>query len=143
MADGPIGEERVLARDHAGVEAFAPSTDAPAIPLKGPDGLDRHTRRDLRKQEQAIARQFMGGPIWPYALAAWGGFAACVIVFFVNLMNVRRTIASETTDSPLPLDQPVTAAAPASSVTPLTPASAPALGASQASVPVAGGVPAI
>ena len=37
--------------------------------------LDRHVRRDLRKQEQAIARQFMGGRMWPYVVAAWGGFA--------------------------------------------------------------------
>jgi beta-carotene hydroxylase len=88
VTDGPIGEERLLVRDNAGVEAFVPSTDAPAIPLTAPDGLDRHVRRDLRKQEQAIARQFMGGPIWPYALAAWGGFALWVSLFPLTMLGI-------------------------------------------------------
>ena len=88
MTDGPIGEERTLARTDAGVEAFVPATDAPAIPLSAPDGLDRHVRRDLRKREQEIARQFMGGPIWPYALAAWGGFALWVSLFPLTMLDI-------------------------------------------------------
>ena len=57
MSDRPIGEERVLARDSADLEAFAPASDSPAIPLGAGDDLDRHVRRDLRRQELAIARQ--------------------------------------------------------------------------------------
>ena len=88
MTDGPIGEAQLLARDGAGVEAFAPATERPAIPLTGPDALDRHTRRDLRKQEQAIARQFMGGRMWPYVLAAWGGFALWVSLFPLTMLDI-------------------------------------------------------
>ena len=88
MADGPIGEAHVLARDSAGVEAFAPATDRPAIPLGGPDQLDRHVRRDLRKQEIAIAREYMGGRMWPYVVAAWGGFALWLALFPLTMFDI-------------------------------------------------------
>ncbi len=45
------------------------------------DGLDRHTRRNLRQEEIAIARRFQGGPMWPYSLAALGCFAIWVSLF--------------------------------------------------------------
>jgi beta-carotene hydroxylase len=86
--DGPIGEAHSLARDGAGVEAFAPDVDRPAIPLGAGQDLDRHVRRDLRKQEQAIARQFMGGRMWPYVVAAWGGFALWVSLFPLTMLDI-------------------------------------------------------
>jgi beta-carotene hydroxylase len=79
--DGPIGEAHVLARGNAGVDDFAPAADGPAIPLTGPDGLDRYTRRDLRKQEIAIARRYIGGRMWPYVVAAWGCYAIWLSFF--------------------------------------------------------------
>src|SRR5687768_15953266 len=85
--DGGIGQGQGLARDSAGVEAYAPSGDAPAIPLTGSDGLDRYVRRDLRKQEIAIARTYMGGRMWPYVVAAWGCFAIWVSFFPLAMMG--------------------------------------------------------
>ena len=61
--------------------------DAPAIPL-GPDGLDLYTRRDLRKEEIAIAREFHGGPMWYYAAAAFGCFAVWLSFFPLAIMGL-------------------------------------------------------
>jgi beta-carotene hydroxylase len=58
----------------------------PALPL-GPDGLDRYTRRDLRKEEIAIAQQFHGGRMWPYAVAAFGCFALWLALFPLAIMG--------------------------------------------------------
>jgi beta-carotene hydroxylase len=88
VSDRPIGDEHVLVRDGAGLETFTPASDAPAIPLTAGDDLDRHVRRDLRRQELAIARQFMGGRMWPYALAAWGGFALWVSLFPLTMLDI-------------------------------------------------------
>lgn len=66
---------------------LAPQIDRPAVPL-GPDGLDRHARRDLRKEEIAIARQFHGGTMWPYAAAAFGCFAVWLSFFPLAIMGV-------------------------------------------------------
>jgi beta-carotene hydroxylase len=88
VTDRPTGEAQVLARDIAGVDAFAPASEVPAIPLTGPDELDRHVRRDLRKQEIAIARVYMGGTMWPYVVAAWGGFALWVSLFPLTMLDV-------------------------------------------------------
>ncbi|MCZ8171740.1 MAG: fatty acid desaturase, partial [Brevundimonas sp.] len=73
-------------------EALAPAADVPAadrpvMPL-GPDGLDRYTRRDLRKEEIAIARQFHGGRMWPYAVAAFGCFAVWLSFFPLAIMGM-------------------------------------------------------
>ena len=54
--------------------------DRPAIPL-APDGLGLYTRRDLRQEEIAIAREFHGGPMWFYAAAAFGCFAVWLSFF--------------------------------------------------------------
>jgi beta-carotene hydroxylase len=86
--EGPIGEASVLVRDSAGVDAFAPEIERPAIPLTGGEELDRHVRRDLRKQEIAIARRFMGGTMWPYVVAAWGGFALWVSLFPLTMLDI-------------------------------------------------------
>ncbi|MEO6041319.1 MAG: fatty acid desaturase, partial [Croceibacterium sp.] len=87
MSEGPAGDYLLQARGGVQVEAFAPATDARAIPLTGPDGLDRYTRRDLRKQEIFIARQFMGGRMWPYVAAAWGCFAVWLSFFPLAIMG--------------------------------------------------------
>ena len=63
------------------------SGDAPAI-LLGPDGLDLYTRRDLRKEEIAIAREFHGGPMWFYAAAAFGCFAIWLAFFPLAMMGL-------------------------------------------------------
>ena len=72
-ADGAI-----LARGEGGGTAF---------PLAGDDGLDRHVRRDLRKQEMEIARRFHGGRMWPYVIAAWGCFAIWLSFFPLAIMG--------------------------------------------------------
>ena len=61
--------------------------DGPAMPL-GPDGLDRYTRRDLRKEEIAIAREFHGGPMWAYAVAAFGCFAVWLSFFPLAMLGL-------------------------------------------------------
>lgn len=69
---------------------YEPALDsggARAIPLGRDDGLDRHTRRDLRKEEIEIARQFHGGRMWPYAVAAFGCFALWVSFFPLAIMG--------------------------------------------------------
>ena len=60
--------------------------DRPAMPL-GPDGLDRYTRRSLRKQEIAVAARYHGGTMWPYAVAAIGGFAIWLSFFPLAIMG--------------------------------------------------------
>lgn len=60
--------------------------DKPAF-LLGPDGLDRYTRRDLRKEEIAIARAFHGGRTWIYAVVAIVCFAVWVSFFPLAIMG--------------------------------------------------------
>lgn len=76
----------ILLRPGVAESGLAPSTDAPALPL-GPEGLDRHTRRDLLKEEMAIAREFHGGRMWPYAVAAFGCFAVWISFFPLAIMG--------------------------------------------------------
>ena len=59
-----------------------------AVFTLGTDGLDRYTRRDLRKEEIAIARQFHGGAMWPYAVAAFGCFAIWLSFFPLAIMGM-------------------------------------------------------
>ncbi|MEY2943428.1 MAG: hypothetical protein RLY97_1442 [Pseudomonadota bacterium] len=56
------------------------SGDGPAISMLV-DGLDRHTRRDLRKEEIAIAAPFHEGPRWPYVALTFGCFAIWLAFF--------------------------------------------------------------
>jgi beta-carotene hydroxylase len=84
VTDGPVSEADRAVR----VDAPAAGADTSAFPLTASDGLDRHVRRDLRKQEQAIARQFMGGPMWGYVVAAWGGFALWLALFPLTMTGV-------------------------------------------------------
>ena len=76
------------ARDGGHLDAFARETDARAIPLTGSDDLDRHVRRDLRRQELAIASRYMSGRMWPYVVAAWGGFALWVSLFPLTMLDL-------------------------------------------------------
>lgn len=82
-----MSENDLLLRTGVDAETTAPASDRPAMPL-GPDGLDRYTRRDLRKEEIAIARQFHGGTMWPYAVAAFGCFAAWLSFFPLAIMGM-------------------------------------------------------
>ncbi|MBW8784742.1 MAG: fatty acid desaturase [Novosphingobium sp.] len=84
MATEESAESLLLRRD---IGAPPHAGDRPALPL-GPDGLDRYTRRDLRKEELAIARQFIGGRMWPYALAAFGCFAVWLSFFPLAILGV-------------------------------------------------------
>ena len=65
-----------------------PRTDAPALPLAEGDGLDKHTRVDLLKQERAIAAKYQNGPMWGYVVAAVGGFALWVALFPLTMFGV-------------------------------------------------------
>ena len=82
-----MSENELLLRTGAGTETTVPASDRPAMPL-GADGLDRYTRRDLRKEEIAIARQFHGGTMWPYAVAAFGCFAVWLSFFPLAIMGM-------------------------------------------------------
>lgn len=77
-------QDLIAPRGPATLASGAPES---AVPL-GPDGLDRHTRRDLRKEEIAIARQFHGGAMWPYAVAAFGCFAVWLSFFPLAIMGL-------------------------------------------------------
>ena len=82
--------EADLVVDDTGALLRAPGADRPALPL-GPDGLDRHTRRDLRKEELAIAGRFQEQGGWPYAAVAIGGFAVWLSFFplaFLHRLNL-------------------------------------------------------
>lgn len=70
----------------AGTVPTTDQRDRPALPL-GREGLDNYTRRDLRKEELAIARQFHGGRMWPYAVAAFGCFAVWLSFFPLAIMG--------------------------------------------------------
>jgi beta-carotene hydroxylase len=69
-----------------GPDTRVPARDRPAFPL-GPDGLDRYTRRDLRKEEIAIARAFHGGRTWLYGVIAIACFAVWVSLFPLVIMG--------------------------------------------------------
>ncbi len=81
MTDQVLTDQVRLARD-----AIA-ERDRAAFAL-GPDGHDRYIRRDLRKEEIAIARQFHGGAMWPYAVAAFGCFAIWLSFFPLAIMGM-------------------------------------------------------
>lgn len=102
MTDSQIGDQhaplRHADRESSGPDALLDATpekalDAKAdaglaIPLGEGTGLDAHTRRDLRREEMAIARQFQDVSMWPYALAAWGCFAVWLSFFPLALMGM-------------------------------------------------------
>ncbi len=83
-----MSDAHALVRPAADDAAYAPDAPATAFPFAARDGLDRHVRRDLRKQEQAIARQFIGGAMWPYVATAWGGFALWLALFPLTMAGV-------------------------------------------------------
>ncbi|MEO5587927.1 MAG: fatty acid desaturase [Novosphingobium sp.] len=69
-----------------GVVGRTPAGGGSAFPL-GPDGLDRYTRRDLRKEEIAIASEFHGGAMWVYVAATIVCFAVWVSFFPLAIMG--------------------------------------------------------
>jgi beta-carotene hydroxylase len=71
----PGTDELVLGVPEAAEDAAA----RPALPL-GPDGLDRYTRCDLRRQEKEIARRYHSSA-WPWGVAAIAGFALWLSFF--------------------------------------------------------------
>src|SRR5690606_14427691 len=65
--------------------------EAPAIPLGAGDGLDKHTRVDLLRQERAIAKKYyaLGQTIrWKYVVATLVGFAVWVSLFPLTIMGM-------------------------------------------------------
>jgi beta-carotene hydroxylase len=61
--------------------------DAPALPL-APDGeLDSYVRRDLFREERAIARQFHGGRMWPYPVLTVACFGIWASLFPLAIMG--------------------------------------------------------
>ena len=90
MADGPFSDDQLMLKDKNsvffGVETDDRNADL-ALPLDCSDGLDRHTRRNLRKEEMEIARQFHNGRMWPYVVAAWGCFAVWLSFFPLAIMG--------------------------------------------------------
>lgn len=69
----------------------ADAGDAPAIPLARGDGLDRHVRADLTKQELAIARKYyeIGQTIrWKYVAATIAGFAVWLSLFPLTILGI-------------------------------------------------------
>ena len=85
--DEPAAQGYLLTREGADAGSPPRAPGGSVMPLLGPDGLDRHVRRDLRKQEIAVARQFMGGTMWPYVVAAWGCFAIWLSFFPLAIMG--------------------------------------------------------
>ena len=62
----------------------------PAIPLGEGDGLDKHTRTTLRKQEQAIAKKYMSTPeqMRIYTVITIACFAAWIAFFPLTMMDI-------------------------------------------------------
>jgi len=88
VTDGPLDEAHLLTRDGVATQIeLAGMEGESAFPLAESDGLDDHVRRDLRKQELSIARQFQSGRMWPYVVAAWGCFAIWLSFFPLAIMG--------------------------------------------------------
>lgn len=85
MSDGPIKEDlrEVIEAPH-----LTPDADGPVIGLTADDTLDRHTRRELLKEEREIAMRFHGGRMWVYAALTVACFAIWVSFFPLAIMGV-------------------------------------------------------
>jgi beta-carotene hydroxylase len=77
----------LIQRQVDGADVALRVPDGSAFPLPSGDGLDSHTRRNLRREELEIARNYMGGRMWPYVVAAWGGFALWLSFFPLAIMG--------------------------------------------------------
>lgn len=87
MTDGPIRGDQAL-RDALDAPSVIPLEDGPVIGLQGDDTLDRHTRRELMKEEREIAMRFHGGRSWVYAALTVGCFAVWVALFPLAIMGL-------------------------------------------------------
>ena len=72
MTDGPLEDDL---RQEIEAPLVTPAADGPAIGLQGDDTLDRHLRRELLKEERAIALPFHGGRMWVYPVLTVACFA--------------------------------------------------------------------
>jgi len=88
MSDGPIKDDNLVLREANPAAGSFAATEAPAIPLGAADGLDRHARRDLLREEREIALQFHGGRTWVYAALTWTCFLAWLAMFPLVAMEV-------------------------------------------------------
>jgi beta-carotene hydroxylase len=85
-----LTEERLddLRVDHDLTTAdVADALDGPAIPLAGDERLDSYTRRNLLREERAIALHYHGGPMWFYPVLTWVCFAGWVSLFPLAIMG--------------------------------------------------------
>lgn len=78
-----VSEQDLLLRQPG---VLAPAGDRPAIPL-GPEQLDAYTRRQLLKEERAIAMKYHGGAMWTYVVATVVCFAIWVSFFPLAIMG--------------------------------------------------------
>ena len=78
LGDAPVPESELDLLTDGGPD------DGDASPR---DGLDRQTRRALRRAEIAIAMRFHGGPNWIYAAAALTCFAIWVALFPLAIVH--------------------------------------------------------
>jgi beta-carotene hydroxylase len=62
--------------------------DTSALPLGPDDGFDSYTRRDLMREERAIAMHFHGGTMWPYVVMTVTGLALWLSLFPLALMGM-------------------------------------------------------
>ena len=77
-----------LGPDDSPVEAKAPRTDAPAIPLSGEEELDKYTRIELLKEEREIAAKYHGGTMMGYVVAAFAGFGLWLSMFPLTMLGI-------------------------------------------------------
>lgn len=91
MSDGNDLDGKVFDYE-VGQPGIVPETGraghTPAMPLLPDEGLDKHTRVALLKEERAIAAAFHGGPMWGYVAAAVGGFAVWLSMFPLTMLGI-------------------------------------------------------
>jgi beta-carotene hydroxylase len=88
IQDPEIGGRHALRIDTIGGAGLDACPTIPPLRDADRDGLDRQVRRELRKQEIAIARRFHGGVMWPYPVAALAGFALWVSFFPLAMLHL-------------------------------------------------------
>jgi len=98
VTDGPVKEDslveaemlveaEVIERNSIEVPGIIPAEDGPVIGLAGDDTLDKHLRREMMKEERAIAMQFHGGATWVYAALTVTCFAIWVSLFPLAILG--------------------------------------------------------
>jgi len=85
VTDGPVEEDM---RGTIEAPLVTPAADGPVIGLSGDDTLDRHVRRELLREERAIALGFHGGLMWIYPVLTLACFALWVSCFPLAIAGV-------------------------------------------------------